>query len=54
MVGTSGSASDRFLPATAMIRNVPARMCASEPVSTSMPTCTCPLTRSVTIGAPPR
>ena len=41
MVGTSGSASDRAFPATASARNVPDRIWASDPVSTSSPTCTC-------------
>ncbi len=54
MVGTSGSASDRAFPATASARNVPDRIWASDPVSTSSPTCTCPPLRSATMAAPPR
>src|SRR5262245_65147263 len=54
MVGTSGSMSNRQLPATASARRPPERMCGSDVTITSKATCTCPPTRSVTIGAPPR
>src|SRR5262245_52432316 len=54
MVGTSGSMSNRWLPATASARRPPERMCGSDVTITSKATCTYPPTRSVTIGAPPR
>src|SRR5215813_11555369 len=53
-VGTSGSPANRVLPATASARNAPDRMWGSEAVIVSNATCTCPLSKSATMGADPR
>jgi hypothetical protein len=54
IVGTSGSMSNRLLPATPSARSAPVRTCGSDVTITSNPTCTCPATRSVIMGALPR
>src|SRR5262249_21721877 len=54
IVGTSGSASKRRLPATASARSAPVRTCGSEVTITSKPICTWPASRSVIMDAPPR
>src|SRR5438046_1278648 len=50
MVGTSGSRGDRIFPATASARNAPELMCGSDVVKVSIATCTCPLSRSMSMG----
>jgi hypothetical protein len=54
MVGTSGSMSNRLLPATPSARRAPLRTCGSDVTITSNPTGTCPAIKSVTMGALPR
>jgi hypothetical protein len=46
-------ASDRAAPVTASARSAPLWMCGSEFGKASMPACTRPPIKSVTIGAPP-
>src|SRR5262249_53568041 len=54
IVGTPGSISKRWMPATASARSAPVRTCGSEVTMTSNATCTCPASRSVIMGALPR
>src|SRR5262249_1065086 len=54
MIGTSGSASEREAPVTAKARREPARMYAIDDAGPGNITCTCPPSRSVRAGPPPR
>src|SRR5262249_34938412 len=54
MDGTSGSAGDRGAVVTASARSLPSRMYSMPWGMVSNITWTCPLSRSISAGAPPR
>src|SRR5205085_11601888 len=53
-VGMSGSASERVVVVTASARSLPALMYSIDEGIEANITCTCPPSRSVSAGAPPR